>query len=89
MTEIADLTAERDRARATVNVLRRDRNRLITAVDDRDSALFYCRERMAEAATELDAMAVDDGTLPERRAHLQSKAEGIRVALSYLDELTR
>lgn len=46
------------------------------------------RERLVKADAEIKALAADsDG--PGRIARLQGKSQGVRLALSYLDEVSR
>lgn len=49
------------------------------------------RERLSQAAATLDEMAEPLKRATERHEHhrLKAKAEGVRLAISYLDEATR
>ena len=47
------------------------------------------RDRMAGDVVKLTVLAEDPAVLPERRAHLLSKAQGVELSLSKLDELAR
>lgn len=52
------------------------------------AVLSDLRERLVKADAEIKALAADsDG--PGRIARLQGKSQGVRLALSYLDEVSR
>lgn len=65
---------------------------ITSAADDLQGILDQLadyRERLVKDVTTLDKMADDPDNLPERRAHLSSKSEGVMLALSKFDEINR
>lgn len=55
----------------------------------RDEVLADLRERFVKADAQLLALASKRSQSEEAKRRLEAKAEGVRLALSYLDEVTR
>lgn len=58
------------------------------ATEDRD-LLAEMRERLSNADRDCAYLANQGRTSPEEAARLRGKAEGVRLAISYLDEMVR